>query len=400
MSEKLRQVREPDPRARLSLDELARVQSVAAHHLTFSLTLACPLKCAHCIVDAGPERASTTMPLEVARHYADQMKDLYAYGIHTLSFTGGEPLVARQQLRMISDAAAAAGMSCGVVTAAYWATRRDAADRIVSSLPGLHVWDLSIDAYHEPFVSFDRVRTAYEAVKEHDRTVSIRFSYHDPLNESDKRILEHIHGFAKEAEVCSQKIRKVGRGVDLDLPDSQKFHPWTKPCITQGMVVRYDGSIAPCCVNLVEERRHPFQLGDARSRPLTGLHSDYISHPLLQMLRTIGFLDAIRWLGETDLLEELVSPLPDDVCDLCPKLLTSDRIGIYLSNRAARPENRIRIAVLASRLLGDHEMLRRTVHELRDRGYEFEGFEAAIALAEATDRRDEEAPCRCQLPSS
>lgn len=365
----------------MRLDQLAGVQSVAATHVTFSLTLACPLKCAHCIVEAGPEKGYTTMPVEIARQYAEQMPELAARGIHTLSFTGGEPLLAREQLRVISNAAAEHGMDCGVVTAAHWSPNEEAALKVIESLPAINVWDISIDSYHEDFVSFNNVRVAYEAARKAGRQATIRFTYHDPLTEDDRRILDFIYSFADEPHICSQKVRTVGRGDELGIAGSHKFHPWTKPCVTQGMVVRYDGTLAPCCVNLVEARQHPFQFGDSRLRPLADIHADFMSHSLLQLIRVIGFVDLMRWLDDAGLADDLPEDLPDDVCDLCPMLFTNARLASYLADRASRPENRLRIAVLASRLLGEHEMLHRVVNELKDQGNEIEGYESAAALA-------------------
>lgn len=378
----------PDPLLPLRLDEIVAVQASASNHLTFSLTLACPLKCGHCIVEAGPDKGHTTMPLEVAERYAGQLSELYDKGIRCVSFTGGEPLLALRQLKVLSEAAAAAGMRCGVVTAAHWARTPEAAAKTVRHFSDIAQWDISIDSYHEPYVPFDNVRRAYEAVREHGGHAAIRFTYHDPLRPDDERILKFINTFADEADVCSQRVHAVGRAEDLDLEESQKYNPWTKPCITQGMVVRYDGSVAPCCINLVEARKHPFQFGDASERPLAETFGDYMKHPLLQMLRVVGFSDVMSWIKEEGLDDEVARPLPDDVCDLCPKLFKSPKISSALAERAALPENRLRTAVLASRVLNEHTMLQATVDELRADGTdrEIEGFELAAQLAGETQR--------------
>ena len=89
----------------------------------------------------------------------------------------------------------------------------------------------------------------------------------------------------------------------------------------------------------------------------------------------------MRWLQESDLGGELQLPLPDDVCDLCPQLLTNEKLAKYLTDRAGTPNNRLRIGVLASRLLGEHTLLHRAVDELADRADEIEGYEFAAALA-------------------
>jgi pyruvate-formate lyase-activating enzyme len=376
---------EPNPHVTLTLDELAKMQAVAGIHLTFSLTLACPLKCAHCIVEAGPELRKTTMPVDVARHYAEQMPELFDYGIRIVSFTGGEPLLAREQLTVLSNAASRAGMTTGMVTAAHWATSEDSAKKIVESLPGIDVWDVSIDSYHEEFLSFDRVRTAYQAAKTIGKRSILRFTHHDPLTSSDKRILDFIKGFAEEGDICSQRIRSAGRASDLPVIEAHDEPTFAKPCWTKGLVIRYDGSMAPCCISLVEDRQHPFQFGDARTRPLTEIHADYMSHPLLQMIRVLGFGEVMRWLKEAGMDEHELGPLPQDVCDLCPRVVSNSRWAPYLTNRAAEPQNRLRIAILASRMLEEHTMLQRTVRELESQADQIEGFELVAALAAETE---------------
>jgi Radical SAM superfamily/Iron-sulfur cluster-binding domain len=376
---------EPNPRATVTLAELAAEQSTARRHLTFSMTLACPLKCAHCIVGAGPDKGSTTMPLAVARQYAAQMPDLFRYGIRMVSFTGGEPLLAKHQLRVLSTAAADAGMACGVVTAAHWATDAAAATQVIDRLPGIQTWDISVDAYHEEFLSLDRARVAYLAAKRSGKRGVLRFAYHEPLTERDRYLLAFIAEFADKADVCSQRIRSVGRASLLRIiGGGDREMTLSKPCVTKGLVIRYDGTMSPCCINLVEERGHPFQLGDARDRPLTDIHADYMAHSLLQMIRVIGFGDLLRWLAEAGIDERLLGPMPEDVCDLCPKIMTNRAWADALASRAAAPENRLRIAILASRILGENDMLHQVVRELQDQSAHIEGFEFAVTLAAET----------------
>ncbi len=83
------QFAEPSTRVTMTLDELGKMQAVAGIHLTFSLTLACPLSCAHCIGDASPDKGKTTMPVEIARHYAEQMPELFDHGIRIIGLTAG-----------------------------------------------------------------------------------------------------------------------------------------------------------------------------------------------------------------------------------------------------------------------------------------------------------------------
>jgi hypothetical protein len=66
--------------------------------------------------------------------------------------------------------------------------------------------------------------------------------------------------------------------------------------------------------------------------------------------------------------------------------MTNARVANYLAQRADAPENRLRIALLASRLLGEHQMLERTVEELQEKAHQIEGFELAVSLVEQNRR--------------
>ncbi|UYY56986.1 radical SAM/SPASM domain-containing protein [Sphingomonas sp. S2-65] len=354
----------PDPATDMTLEELADFQAIAGHHVTFSMTLACPLRCEHCIVSASPDLGHTTMPVEIAERYAAQMPELAARGIRSLSFTGGEPFLARRQVKLLTDAAAAVGIGCGVVTAGHWGKNRRLADELVASFPGITSWDVSIDAYHLDWVTMETVINAVEAARDAGNRVTIRFSYQDPPSDLDLEILARIRA-VKGVQVASQRIRTEGRATDMALEVSTKYSPWVKPCLTQGMVVRYDGSVAPCCLNLVETRKHAFQFGDARTRPLAQVHDDFMSHPLLQLIRTVGFSEIWQWLQEDGLAEELSGPLPDDACDLCSYLMRNPAVVTYLQERSAVPEIEARIGMLVSRLFGEDRMAIRLVERWR-----------------------------------
>src|SRR5581483_7320054 len=100
----------------------------------------------------------------------------------------------------------------------------------------------------------------------------------------------------------------------------------------------------------------------------------------LQMIRVVGFSELLRWLEESG--EHPSGPAPEDVCDLCPQLMTDSRRATALAARAALPANRLRIAILASKILGEHDMLQRTVHDLRPQAGSIPGFEDAAQLAD------------------
>lgn len=369
-------------RVTIKNSELVQEQAGARTHLTFLLTLACPLKCAHCIVDAGPEKGYTTMPLEVAQWYGSQMPELYDRGIRLLSLTGGEPFLARPQLKVMSEAGAAAGMECGVVTAAHWASSPQQAKSVVDAFPGLHTWDISIDSYHLEFLPYEPVRTAYLAVKDAGRRAIIRFTFNEPLTEQDKQTMNVLDSFADPADILSSRLRSTGRAAGLPVLEAQDSTTFVKPCLTKGLVIRYDGSMSPCCINLVEERRHPFHLGDPRKRRLSEIHAEYMTHPLLQIIRVLGFGELVEWLKKAGLESALPPQMPEDVCDLCPYIMTNSLAADLVNQLCSRPEMRLKIAVLADRILDEPEMLHRTLGELRAVSPPIEGMQMAEQLAQ------------------
>jgi pyruvate-formate lyase-activating enzyme len=376
-------------RVTVTHDQLVQEQAGARTHLTFLLTLACPLSCEHCIVNAGPDKGHTTMPLEVAQWYGSQMPELYDRGIRLLSLTGGEPFLARQQLSVMSNAGADAGMECGVVTAAHWATSPKRAKALVAAFPNLHTWDISIDSYHLDYLPFERVRTAYAAVKEAGRRAIIRFTFHEPFTVQDQKTMEILDSFADPDDVISSRLRSTGRASGQPISESFDGTTFVKPCLTKGLVIRYDGSMSPCCINLVEERRHPFQLGDPLTKRLRDIHAEYLTHPLLQMIRVLGFGEIVSWLKRAGLESVLPDKMPEDVCDVCPHIMTNAIAANLAAELCSQPETRLKIAVLADRVLGEPEMLNRTIRELHANSTTVEGLSAAEQIADVSSHPNE-----------
>lgn len=368
----------PDPKVAMTLSELNDVQAIAARHLSFSLTLACPLKCAHCFVNASAAQRSATLAVEAAVGYAEQMTSLYDHGIRSIGFTGGEPMMAARQLSILSEAAHHADIRTGVVTSAHWAGTPKSARETVRQYRCIQDWNISVDVYHQKFVRRQWIRNAYEAILEHNRDVTIRFSYiNDPPQDEELRLLEFITTL-EEASFSSQKVRSVGRGARLGIGYSHCYNPWRKPCLTTGLVVRYDGSIAPCCLNLVESRNHPFQLGKADARPLKDIHSAYMSIPLLQLIRVIGFSEVMRWIHEGGYGQRLPDPIPDEVCEICAIIMADKQMADLLVEKTSSALTQFKIAILCHRILNEDFMLQNVINRFPGLSYEIDDIKKWI----------------------
>jgi MoaA/NifB/PqqE/SkfB family radical SAM enzyme len=131
--------------------------------LAFYFTLACTARCDHCITFAGP-KVRRKMTLEDARLVVEAVSHVPQLG--GIVFTGGENFIHRHELLQLVRDCAALGLSSEVITNAFWATQPAAARDAIAPFrdAGLGIVRVSIDRYHLPYVSIDRVHTALDAL--------------------------------------------------------------------------------------------------------------------------------------------------------------------------------------------------------------------------------------------
>ena len=205
----------PGSGLRLTGEEFTRHQALSSRQVSFSLTESCPLRCAHCIVDTVPASVrSKTLRTDDASALAEGLPALVARGVRFIGFTGGEPLLALGQLKTLSDAAAAAGLECTVVTACHWARSPAAARRTIGNLAGIHNWQLSTDVFHTPFVPVAWVVSAARAVLEEGRNPMVRIAAHLPLAGASLALYNSVRQALPESvPIFVQPITPNGRAA-------------------------------------------------------------------------------------------------------------------------------------------------------------------------------------------
>ena len=309
----------------LTQTEFAQFQAATAQHLSFSLTLACPLRCAHCMVAtiSPREATSATLPTETAIRFAAEMPDLWREGIRKISFTGGEPLLAREPLAVLSEAAQAAGIASTVVTACHWAKTPKVAARMIARFPGISDWHISTDIYHADFLPPEHVVYAAEAVAAANKTVLVRMAVsRDPSAEETQLVAWLERHVPRGTKFALQPVSPVGRAVEIGIaPENSKSDeaPVT-PCLTTGPLIRHDGTLLPCCSGLSDQPQiSPFATIDASRSGLVAAVRLWRDDPLLQLVRTVGFGFPAQWAHER-LGSAPVSPAPSHPCDFCTAL--------------------------------------------------------------------------------
>src|SRR5688572_27338707 len=104
--------------------------------LTVLITLRCPLQCAHCVVDSGPQRKES-LDLELLLTIID---DAASLGVRCIGFTGGDPFVRLDDLRKCVSRARLHQLEPVVVTSGFWATSELRAFEILGSLGPLFMF--------------------------------------------------------------------------------------------------------------------------------------------------------------------------------------------------------------------------------------------------------------------
>ncbi len=351
---------------KVNLEEFRILQSLEDIHIGFELTLACPNKCKHCINNSSPEKTNNFMSIDDANLYASQFNDLFKRGIRYISLTGGEPLIAKKQMHILSDAAAAAGIECGVVTSAFWATEEKIVNKIINEFPKIKNWEISVDIYHQEFISIDKIKKAYSGLKNSKKNVFLRMGHHRPLKRNDLELFDLLNEFAEEDDIIYQTIYNMGRGEKLKISKAD-LEIWDVPCPNLGLIINWDGSTSPCCSILATRRDHPLQFGNAQEKSLVEIHKNFKCHPLRQIIRIIGFKEIINWILEYGKIDKIKNTIEQstNLCFFCEKIFTDIEISNYLLNRASKKETKLKIALLSAKLINDNKMLCQLINEYK-----------------------------------
>ena len=134
-------------------------------YTAFLVTYKCTAECKHCLYQSSPRR-NALISLE------DVRSDLIAlkanWPIEATCFVGGEPLLYFELLTSLVREVKAQGITCAILTNAFWGEDQAIARRYVGALKdaGLDEMHISVDAFHQEFVPFDAVKEVIQASKD------------------------------------------------------------------------------------------------------------------------------------------------------------------------------------------------------------------------------------------
>jgi hypothetical protein len=213
------------------------VRILEPHTVTILTTDKCTAECRHCCMNSSPEREHRLTYAQIERALRQFFDH---YNIKVVVFAGGEPTLLGKDLLDAIRFCKLNGVVSRIVTNAYWAHSYEAALAKCTELreAGLDEFNVSMDDYHEPYISFERVKNAYEAALTLDFTAVVIANCVGTKSSFTPEHLEQqfgmscvqmqrrfdVDGFSKYFErveggklivLSNANVQRLGRGLDL-----------------------------------------------------------------------------------------------------------------------------------------------------------------------------------------
>ena len=203
--------------------------------IDFLLTYQCNAACAHCITDSSSSRTEWLQ----GRDVCDLLSTGVRFGKRYVSFTGGEPFLRYNLLKHLITHAKGLGYFVAADTNAFWGHSYEIALERVYELKsiGLNALFPSADAYHQPFVTLDRVVNVVTACETAGLFCEVNFCP-SPFREADDNIIKtlslDVRGFFSDGlsltgrDVEALKPAFIARRAD-ELVDTGSMHMGVSP---------------------------------------------------------------------------------------------------------------------------------------------------------------------------
>ena len=325
-----------------------------------SLTQKCPLRCAHCFVESGPERTEHAR-LDDFRRWIDSL--VAAPSVEVVALSGGEPWSHPAALRYAVEACHRAGVYSMVCTSGFWAATPEKAARLLDSFPRPSAICLSTDVFHEPFVPLEQLRHAVEAAVQRDIEVMYQIVDDDPEHSEFMRRFEQEVGFdlVSRDQVYVVNLAAVGRAAEelaLARPGGAAGdleHIPDGPCPWLGAPWLHEDGVVCACSNLEvhETLQHPLQLGHLSETPFASMSAAADADHYVQALRILGPRGLVDELPVESWGWKRESFAGASVCDLCHSLARVPGLPERVREAAGRKEMARRIAAFRMMVYGE-----------------------------------------------
>lgn len=316
--------------------------------LVFSVTYDCPISCKYCVTESGPWDG----PALDAGFMSSVIDEALELGnLVSVVFTGGEPLLKRQDVERTIFYANQRRLWTRIVTNSFWATTPNVALQTLSQLKeaGLCEINFSCDDLHQEHIPIERVRNAYHAAKIIDLPALIA---HKQVR-NGKITPESIAEFLgveltefKEGEenpktdlYSSALTVPIGAGAKWLNSDDYIIYPsneiaWSAPCsgILSSVIISPTKEVRICC-GMIDQRVPELTIGSLEKQPLAEIvcegNTDLVAN-WLALEGPYGIMGFIREKApQIDFQKQYVNH-----CHLCNDLFTRAEVRDVIQQHA------------------------------------------------------------------
>ncbi len=317
-------------------------QDLFFRNIGISMTARCPVRCSHCIAEAGPERTEE-VSIEELLDWIRQISRYRNGHVRMITLTGGEPFFDAARLQTIASAIQNRGRYVTVVTNAFWAPSVRKALDTLRLVPSVQAISVSTDVYHQEYIPLRWVTNACIAAHQENRVCTVNVCTQDTSDGQYRKILRQLHKTLKPDAIQTTITLPVGRGSETI---DRSAYPLTeripdKPCFMLNFpLILPDGRVMACCgASIGLGDSHPLVLGNIRQSPLHTILDTAARDPLIVALRTYGPGKIARILKNLDLGKNLPETyIKDCLCDVCLRMLQDDQISRVLSDLKDHPD--------------------------------------------------------------
>lgn len=331
--------------------------SGVSEELGFEITTRCPLKCAHCIVDSGPQRHEH-VSIDSLKHW---LSDTALNSLDTLVATGGEPFLFPKALEFISDAAHRMARRFRVITSASWARTLSQATRTLSHISIDHLI-VSFDQYHEAYLPFDCAINAIIAATHSgvSTTVNVTAPMIDlcrTVRDVQSRLTTQLGAeMAGCVQVTGQPLLSAGRSFSAVYKGGSTWSTFDECQMVAKHIVKADGAVVACC------GPPAYMTGPATELLTLGSLSNSSVADVLEHAKGSWLLRALRALGPAFLYElaglpSRIGTVFDTRCSLCVDVLSDEACRTAILTRLEEPQVRRQISLATALKFGDLSLL-------------------------------------------
>lgn len=240
--------------------------------LSLELTERCNIRCPHCIVECEPG-TGRDMALRLVTKAVEAAA---GHRIPLLSVSGGEPMLAREQLDLLLSEAKRAHLPVRLVTNASWAVTVRKTRQLLENLvtKGLTRLSVSADPYHQTAVPMENVRRIAFISKEMPLRVELNIVL--SRDNATLSILEEIADW--EIPLAITPLARQGRARSLNGNLFFSPEPFFGCPVVYSPGIDVEGSINICC-NMSgsywrsKRPNWPFRLGNLEDNALDAIRT-------------------------------------------------------------------------------------------------------------------------------